>query len=97
MRGTPTEIRERYRKRFGIETSYRQLRQAKIFTCTRDPHLRLFFVGVGLVLRNLWVWLHHTRLSEGREPDIRVHLERLRFKQMLEWINHEIVILLDDS
>jgi hypothetical protein len=97
VRGTPTEIRERYRKRFGIETSYRQLRQAKIFTCTRDPHLRLFFVGVGLVLRNLWVWLHHTRLSEGREPDIRVHLERLRFKQMLEWINHEIVILLDDS
>lgn len=97
VRGTPTEIRERYRKRFGIETSYRQLRQAKIFTCTRDPHLRLFFVGVGLVLRNLWVWLHHTKLSEGREPNLRVHLERLRFQQMLEWINHEIVNLLDDS
>jgi hypothetical protein len=97
VKGAPTEIRERYRKRFGIETSYRQLRQAKIFTCTRDPHLRLFFVGVGLVLRNLWVWLHHTKLSEGREPKLRIHLERLRFQQMLEWINHEIVNLLNDS
>lgn len=97
VRGTPTEIRERYRKRFGIETSYRQLRQAKILTCTRDPHLRLFFVGVGLVLRNLWVWLHHTKLSEGREPKLRVHLERLRFQQMLEWINLEVVNLLNDS
>ena len=97
VKGDPTKIRERYRKRFGIETSYRQRRQANIFTCTRDPHLRLFFVGVGLVLRNLWVWLHHIHLSEGSEPNLRVHLERLRFLQMLEWINHEIVQLFDDG
>lgn len=97
VKGAPTEIRERYRKRFGIETSYRQLRQAKIFTCTRDPHLRLFFVGVGLMLRNLWVWLHHTKLSEGREPKLRFHPERLRFQEMLEWISQEIVNLLNDS
>jgi hypothetical protein len=37
--GSPTEIRERYRKRFGIETSYRQLRQARIYTCVKDPHM----------------------------------------------------------
>jgi hypothetical protein len=97
VRGTPTEIRERYRKRFGIETSYRQLRQAKIFTTTRDPHLRLFFVGVGLLLRNLWVWLHHLHLSEGPEQNLKLHLERLRFRQMLDWISHEIVNLLNDS
>jgi IS4 transposase len=34
VKGSPTEIRERYRKRFGIETSFRQLRQARIYT---DP------------------------------------------------------------
>jgi hypothetical protein len=33
VRGTPVEIRERYRKRFGIETSYRQMHQTKIPTC----------------------------------------------------------------
>ena len=49
--GSPTESRERYRKRFGIETSYRQLRQARIYTCVKDPHLRLLFVAVALILR----------------------------------------------
>lgn len=43
VRGTPTDIRERYRKRFGIESSFRQLRQARIYTCTPNPHLRLLF------------------------------------------------------
>ncbi len=32
VKGSPTEIRERYRKRFGIESSYRQMRQARIYT-----------------------------------------------------------------
>ena len=65
VHGSPTEIRERYRKRFGIETSYRQMRQARIYTCTRNPHLRLFFLAVALILRNVWVWIHQTRLAEG--------------------------------
>jgi hypothetical protein len=63
VNGTPTEIRERYRLRFGIETSYRQMRQARIYTCTRNPHLRLFFLAMALILRNIWVWIHQTRLA----------------------------------
>lgn len=97
VKGSPTEIRERYRKRFGIETSYRQMRQARIYTCTRNPRLRLFFVALALVLRNLWVWIHGTRLSEGSRDNPTLHLERLRFKRMLDWIVHEIVALLHDA
>eukprot|EP00913_Durusdinium_trenchii_P011153 g10475.t1 len=91
IRGTPTEIRERYRKRFGIESSYRQMRQARIYTCTRNPRLRLFFMAVALLLRNIWVWIHLTKLSEGRGRHMTLHLEKLRFKRMLDWIVHEIV------
>jgi len=40
VRRTPREIRETYRKRFGIETSYRQMHEARIRTCTRDPRQR---------------------------------------------------------
>jgi hypothetical protein len=97
MRGSPTEIRKRYRKRFGIETSYRQMRQARIYTCTRNPHLRLVFVAVALILRNLWVWIHQTRLAEGNGNDLTLHLERLRFKRMLDWIVHEVVTLFHDG
>jgi DDE family transposase len=97
VNGSPTEIRERYRKRFGIETSYRQMRQARIYTCVRNPHLRLFFVAVALILRNLWVWIHYTRLSEGSRDNPTLRQERLRFKRMLDWIVHEVIALLHDG
>jgi hypothetical protein len=97
VHGSPTEIRERYRRRFGIETSYRQMRQARIYTCTRDPHLRLFFLAVGLILRNVWVWIHQTRLPEGSGRSLKLHLELLRFKRMLDWIVYEVVALLHDG
>ena len=95
--GSPTEIRERYRTRFGIETSFRQMRQARIYTCTRNPHLRLFFVAVALILRNVWVWIHQTRLAEGVGDNLTLHLESLRFKRMLDWIVHEVVALFHDG
>ena len=97
VNGTPTEIRERYRLRFGIETSYRQMRQARIYTCTRNPLLRLFFLAVGLILRNIWVWLHQTCFAEGSGDNPTIRLELLRFKRMLEWIVYEVVALYHDG
>lgn len=97
MNGAPREIRDRYRTRFGIETSYRQMRQARIYTCTRDPRLRLVFVAVALMLRNLWVWIHETFLAEGRGLAMTLRLERLRFKRLLDWIVVAVVTLLHDG
>lgn len=97
VHGSPVEIRERYRKRFGIETSYRQMRQARIYTCTRNPRLRLFFVAVALILRNLWVWIHQTRLAQGTPDTPQLNLERLRFQRMLDWIIHEVIALFHDG
>jgi Transposase DDE domain len=95
--GTPTDIREMYRLRFGIESSFRQMRQARIYTCTRNPRLRLFFVALALILRNLWVWIHHVHLAEGCGDTMTLHLELLRFKRMLEWIVREILALFHDG
>ena len=97
VKGSPTEIRKRYRRRFAIESSYRQLRQARIYTCTRDPHLRLLFVAVALMLRNLWVWIHATLLAEGRGERKTLRLPLLRLKRMLDWIAHTVVALLHDG
>ena len=80
---SPTWVREAYRKRFGIETSYRQMNQGRIRTCTRDPRLRLLVVGIALVLRNLWVWLHYAVLGRVRGQGIELHLELLRLRTML--------------
>lgn len=97
VHGSPTEIRECYRRRFGIEASFRQMRQARIYTCTRSPRLRLFFLAMALILRNIWVWIHQTRLAEGSGDSLTLHLERLRFKRMLDWIVYEVVALFHDG
>ncbi len=90
VRLTPREIREMYRKRFGIETSYRQMHQARIKTCTRDPKLRLLFIGIALVLRNIWVWLHF-KLAKGKwSEEPQLFLELLRFREMLLWIGQVV-------
>jgi hypothetical protein len=82
-------LRETYRKRFAIETSYRQLHQARARTCTRNPLVRLLLVGVALVLRNVWVWLHYAVLSTPRQGNCRYNLERLTLKTMLLWLQHQ--------
>lgn len=97
VRGTPTDIRETYRKRFGIETSYRQLRQARIYTCTRNPHLRLVFIAIALILRNLWAWIHATLLAEGSGDRMALQLHLLRFKRLLDWIAQAVASILHNG
>ncbi len=81
-------VKETYRSRFAIETTYRQLREARIKTSTRDPLLRLLYVAVALILRNVWVWLHWQVLAERRGSSRRVDTNRLTFRGMLLWLQH---------
>lgn len=88
VRRRPTEVYRVYRLRFGVETSYRQMNQVRIRTCTRNPAVRLLFVAVALLLRNLWAWLHWAVLAEPRRGGRRVRLERLRLRAMVNWLLH---------
>jgi len=81
-------VQQTYRLRFGIETTYRQLNQARVRTCTRDPLLRLLFVGVALILRNIWVWLHWEVLSHPRRGGRAIDLDQLPFRMMTLWLQH---------
>jgi hypothetical protein len=87
--GSTRWVADTYRLRFGIETSYRQLNEARIKTCTRDPKVRFFYIALALLLRNVWVWLHWELLSSPRRGRRQLRLERLRFKAMLLWLLHE--------
>jgi len=82
--GSIAWIRQTYRRRFGIETSYRQMERARIRTTTRDPVRRLLFAGIALLLRNAWVWLHLMRLASRHGSVVKLHLEHLRFTDLLQ-------------
>jgi putative transposase len=86
--GSQRWVADTYRQRFGIETSYRQLNEARIKTCTRNPGVRFFLIALALLLRNVWVWLHWEILSSPRRGRRLLRLERLRFKAMLLWLLH---------
>jgi hypothetical protein len=97
VRGAPREIHRRYRTRFGIEASYRQARQARIPTRTRDPRVRLVFVAVALLLRTVWVWVHAEVLARGDAPGRAPELGRLRFRQLLGWVARAVAALMHDG
>jgi hypothetical protein len=81
-------VRQTYRSRFAIEATYRQMHQARIRTSTRDPVVRFLYVGVALVLRNVWVWFHFQVLAIPRRGGRKIELEVLRFRTMLLWLVH---------
>ena len=56
----PDKVYEEYRRRFGIECSYRMLRRVRASTTSRNPSLRFFLLGIGLILVNTWVFLRWT-------------------------------------
>lgn len=75
-----------YRTRFGIETSYRLLGQARPMTTSRSPAVRLLYVGVALLLQNEWAILKLEYASEGRQgpSGFVIREELLRFSTLLE-------------
>ena len=83
-------VRTPYRGRFGIETSYRQLHRARIRTSSRHPALRLLFVAIALILRNVWVWLHAEVMAQPRRGALKLRPELLRLDRLLIWLVMEI-------
>lgn len=83
---TPRQVYAKYRRRFGIEASYRLLRQVKVLTNSRNPALRFFLLGLGLLMQNVWVlarWLFTRRPGKGRHKLIPSLLRFDRFRKLL--------------
>jgi hypothetical protein len=53
----PERVHREYRRRFGIECSYRILRRVRAMTTSRNPAVRFFLLAVGMLLVNAWVFL----------------------------------------
>jgi len=84
-------VKQTYRKRFGIETSYRQMNECRIRTTTKKFKVRFLYVAIALLLRNLWVWLHYFVLSSPRRGGRRYNWARLPVKRMLLWLEQVAV------
>lgn len=54
---TPRQVRRCYRRRFGIETSYRCASKVRAWTTSPNPALRFLLMALAVYLVNVWVWL----------------------------------------
>ena len=83
-------IRENYRKRFGVETSYRLKNLCRIKTTTKKPTLRLLFVGISFLLVNIWVNLLWRRISRPRRGARLIYRDKFPLKQMLSFLRQAV-------
>lgn len=79
---------KKYRRRFGIETSYRMMNAARARTTSRSPVLRLLYIALGFLLMNIWIYLHWLCVSVRRRGGRR--LAEWRFKTMLRQVARAI-------
>ncbi len=90
---TPKKIYKRYRRRFGIECSYRMMRQVRVITTSKNPALRFFLLGLGLLLVNIWVrlrWIFARKAGSGPK---RVETNHFRLKRFAYFLRRTIELL----
>ena len=75
----------KYGARFGIETSYRQMNEAKGRTTAKGGAYRLLLVGLALLLRQAWVWLSG-QAAAAQRLGRREWAAALPLRAMLSWL-----------
>jgi hypothetical protein len=85
-----SHIRESYRQRFGIESSYRLKNVCRIRTTTKNPIVRLLFVGISFLLVNIWVNFLWQRISQPRRGGRLIYYDNFTLKQMLSFLRQAV-------
>jgi hypothetical protein len=73
------KVHGQYRRRFGVECSYRSMRRVRATTTSRNPVLRFFLLSVGLLLVNVWAFLRWEFARLAAPGPRRVNPSLLRF------------------
>jgi putative transposase len=85
-----SSIHQDYRKRFGIESSYRLKNICRIRTTNKKPVLRLLFVGISFILVNIWVNLLWLKISRKRKGRRLIYRRLFSLKQMLAFLRQAV-------
>lgn len=79
-------VRKKYRRRFGIETSYRCSRQLRGWTTTNNAAYRFLLIALSFLLVNVWIqlrWLWARIPRRGRRLLVEAHFRLRRFAQFI--------------
>ena len=82
-----------YRKRFGIESSYRLMNTVRARTSTQDPSFRLLLMMTAMLIMNYWVaslWKH---VGEPRRGGRRIDPEELRLETLKRLLDKALEVI----
>lgn len=83
VRTDPLQIFQFYRRRFGVESSYRQMNRVRARTSSTNPALRLLYVGIAFLLLNVWVHFKQLYACDRHRGGQRVNPRRLTLFRMM--------------
>jgi IS4 transposase len=66
---SPQQVREQYRRRFGIESSYRCAAQVGGWTTSKNAACRFVLMGLSFLLLNVWIRLRWCFIVRALEQD----------------------------
>lgn len=84
------QVRESYRRRFGIDTKYRCMEQVRARTTSKNPALRFFLMGLALVLVNVWIALQWTHCRLRGSGPRRIARGLLTLERMIHFLIHAV-------
>ena len=91
----PHQVFEMYRQRFGIETSYRQMNQVRARTTSRNPVIRLLFVGLAFILFNLYIANRQHFVIGLKHPARLFSKSWLTLRRLVRMLAHAVEDLFD--
>lgn len=86
----PKTVRKLYRKRFGIETSYRCMRQVRAWTTSRNGALRFLLISLGFILINLWVELRWRFCQIKQRGRRQIDAKRFELQRLASFLNQAV-------
>lgn len=96
---TPEKCRQRYRSRFGIETSYRLANKVLGWPTSPNPAYRFVLIGLGFLLLNLWVhlcWLYTQVARRGKRAFASNLFRQVRFINFLKHALERLYDIIDE-
>jgi len=87
---SPRLVRRFYRRRFGIETSYRCANQVRGWTTSRNPAYRFFLMAIPFFLLNVWLTLRWLFTQVPRKGRRFLDVERFQLNRFANFIIHAL-------
>jgi len=86
----PKAVRRLYRRRFGIETSYRCSGQVRGWTTSNNPAYRFVLMALAFVLLNVWIHLRWLFTQVPRRGRRRLDTKRFELTRLAKFIRRAL-------